>query len=102
MVCPITTHRRRAGRLVADERRSGRCPLLTAVSALPVLTGWLLTAEAFDPAFDLPTCYRASHGTAKPELPSSECWRGFRKDYCAPIGLIQQGGPRRRETLSAE
>jgi outer membrane protein TolC len=43
-----------------------------------MLTGCLLTADALDPALDLPTGYRASHGSAKAELPSVEWWRGFR------------------------
>ena len=53
-------------------------PLLAAVAAMPLLTGCLLTADRLDPALDIPTSYRAPHGTAKAALPSAEWWRGFR------------------------
>src|SRR5260221_14608734 len=53
-------------------------PLLAAVGAMPLLTGCLLTADRLDPALDIPTSYRAPHGTAKAALPSAEWWRGFR------------------------
>ncbi len=52
--------------------------LLAAVGAVPLLTGCLLTADRLDPALDIPTSYRAPHGTAKAALPSAEWWRGFR------------------------
>jgi NodT family efflux transporter outer membrane factor (OMF) lipoprotein len=51
---------------------------LAAVGAMPLLTGCLLTADRLDPALDIPTSYRAPHGTAKVALPSAEWWRGFR------------------------
>jgi len=60
----------------ASLRRLAR--LLAAVGAMPLLTGCLLTADRLDPALDIPTSYRAPHGTAKAALPSAEWWRGFR------------------------
>src|SRR5258708_37967322 len=51
-------------------------PLLAAVAAMPLLTGCLLTADRLDPALDIPTSYRAPHGTTKAALPSAEWWRG--------------------------
>ncbi len=60
----------------APLRRLAR--LLAAVGAMPLLTGCLLTADRLDPAVDIPTSYRAPHGTAKAALPSAEWWRGFR------------------------
>ncbi len=60
----------------APLRRLAR--LLAAVGAMPLLTGCLLTADRLDPALDIPTSYRAPHGTAKAALPSAEWWRGFR------------------------
>jgi hypothetical protein len=63
--------------------------LLSAVGAVPMLTGCLLTADRLNPALDMPTSYRAPHGTAKTALPSAEWWRGFRSGELT--GLIEQG-----------
>jgi outer membrane protein, multidrug efflux system len=52
--------------------------LFAALGAVPMLTGCLLSPDRLDPALDVPTSYRAPHGTAKAELPSPEWWRGFR------------------------
>jgi multidrug efflux system outer membrane protein len=86
MVCPITTARASC-RPLGGRRASLRrlVPVLAVVSALPMLTGCLLTADALDPALDVPTGYRTSHGTAKAELPSVEWWRGFRSTELADL-----------------
>jgi multidrug efflux system outer membrane protein len=68
--CPPPAARRASLRRLA--------PLLAAVAAMPLLTGCLLTADRLDPALDIPTSYRAPHGTAKAALPLAEWWRGFR------------------------
>src|SRR5258708_25792356 len=63
-------------------------PLLAAMVAVPMLTGCLLTPDRIDPALDMPTDYRAPHGTAKAALPSAEWGRGFRSGELN--GLMEQ------------
>jgi outer membrane protein, multidrug efflux system len=91
-------------------------PLLTAIGAVPVLTGCLLTADPINPALDVPTGYRTPHSTAKAELPSAEWWRGFRSreltelidqalaanyDIAAAVGRIMQADAQARVTGAA-